>query len=143
MKEVLFEMLSHYGMQEVSGTQSNPEIIAFFKELGYNINDDETSWCAASLNYYLKKCGYEHTGKLDAKSFLKLPVVVLQPSLGDIVVLWREDPSSWKGHVGLFINWNTKYVWLLGGNQGNSLSVAAYPRERVLGCRRANKIKTT
>lgn len=141
MKEVLLEMLSHYGMQEVEGPQANPEIVAFFKDLGYDVKDDETSWCAASLNYYLKQCGYEYTGKLDARSFLKLSVIVLKPTLGDIVVLWRESPESWKGHVGLFINWNTKYVWLLGGNQGNALSITAFPRERVLGCRRANKIK--
>lgn len=141
MKDVLLMMMANYGMQEVDGPQSNPEILNFFKELGYKVDDDSTTaWCAASLNYYLKKCGYQHTGKLDARSFLKLPVTIIRPTIGDIAVLWREDPTSWKGHVGLFVNWNEKFIWMLGGNQGNSISIAAYPRDRVLGFRQSKKL---
>ncbi len=140
MTDILLAALEHYGMKEVDGLDSNPEIIAMGKELGYDIADDSTTaWCSLAVNYFAKKCGYEYSGKLDARSWLKMPVVVLKPTLGDIVVFWRNDPSSWEGHVGWFINWNQKYIWVLGGNQSNSLSITAYPRERLLGVRKLKK----
>lgn len=140
MTDLLIQMLTNYGLREVDGPQSNPEIIAMGKELGFDITDDSTTaWCSLAINYYAKKCGYAYTGKLDARSWLKMPVVVLKPTIGDVVVLWRESHESWKGHVGLFIAWDNKTVWVLGGNQGNMISVAPYPRDRVLGFRQLKK----
>jgi uncharacterized protein (TIGR02594 family) len=140
MTDLLLEVLSHYGLKEIDGPESNPEIMAMFTELGYNAQDDSTTaWCSACINYYAKKKGYEYSGKLDARSWLKMPIVVLKPNMGDVVVLWRNDPSSWEGHIGLFIAWDTKYIWILGGNQGNSISIAPYPRERLLGFRTLKK----
>jgi uncharacterized protein (TIGR02594 family) len=70
-----------------------------------------------------------------AKSWLGVGRPVDQPHLGDVVVLWREHPKSWKGHVGLFIRQTPNWVYLLGGNQGNRVSIQAYRRHRVLGYR--------
>jgi uncharacterized protein (TIGR02594 family) len=140
MTDLLLEMLSHYGMKEVDGPQSNPEIIAMGEDLGFDIMDDSTTaWCSLALNYYAKKCGYEYTGDLAARSWLKVPIVVLKPTMGDVVVLWRESPSSWKGHVGLFVAWDDKYVWVLGGNTHNMIYISPYPRERLLGFRQLKK----
>jgi len=137
MTEILLDMLSNYGMKEVAGPDSNPEILKFFDDLGYDyVNDDSTTaWCSASLSYYAKKHGYEYHKGLDARGWLKMPVKVLKPKLGDVVVFWRESPSSWKGHVGLFIAQDLNIIYVLGGNQNNSLSIAAYPRDQVLGYR--------
>ena len=140
MTEILTEMLSHYGLSEIAGGQHNPEILEFFKDIGFDwVKDDETAWCSASLNYFAKKHYFERSGKLDARSWLKVGELVLEPELGDVVVFWRESPESWKGHVGLYINHNDKYIWTLGGNQNNSISIVAYPRERLLGYRRLRK----
>lgn len=140
MNEILKEMLSNYGLSEIVGAKHNPEIVAFFAEIGFDwVKDDETAWCSASLNYFAKKHYYERSGKLDARSWLKVGELVLEPELGDVVVFWRESPESWKGHVGLYINHNDKYIWTLGGNQNNSISIVAYPRERLLGYRRLRK----
>jgi len=142
MKDLLHEVLSHFGMTEVDGPASNPEILRFFNELGYDwVNDDSTTaWCSAMLSYYAKKCGYQYHVDLDARGWLDMPVKVLKPSLGDIVILWRNNPASWQGHVGLFINWNETKVWLLGGNQNNQINITAYPRERILGIRQIKKL---
>ena len=141
MTDLLLEVLSHYGLTEVSGPQSNPDIIDMGKELGIDIVDDSTfSWCSISLCYYAKKLGYEQPNSAAARSWLKMPIVVLKPSLGDVVVLWRESKLGWKGHVGLFINWDKDFVWLLGGNQGNSISIAKFTRERILGIRQMKKL---
>lgn len=141
MKEILLEMLSYYGLSEFSGTKHNPKILAMFAEIGYDwIEDDETSWCSAALNYFCKKLGYERSGKLDARSWLKMPITILKPSLGDIVVLWRESPQSWKGHVGLYIAETANVVYILGGNQGNQINISPYAKSRVLGYRQVHKI---
>ena len=141
MKDLLIEMLSHFGMKEIAGSEHNPEIVAMFAEIGYDyIKDDETAWCSASLNYFCKKLGYERTGKLDARSWLKLKTIVLEPKIGDIVVLWRDDISSWKGHVGIFIKKDINHVYILGGNQSDSISISPYPIDRVLRYRKAIKL---
>jgi len=141
MKDLLLEVLSHYGLREVDGPSSNPEIIAMGKDLGYDIADDSTTaWCSLLVNYYAKKMGYEYTKKLTARSWLKTSVIVLKPELGDIVVLWRNDPNGWEGHVGWFISRDAKYVYVLGGNQGNWLNISPYPVDRVLGYRQLKKI---
>lgn len=144
MTEILLKMLEDYGLKEVDGPASNPEIIAMGKELGFDIADDSTTaWCSLAMNYYAKKCGYEYTGKLDARSWLRLPkpIVVLKPQLGDIVVFWRESPQSWKGHVGIFIAQDGNIIYTLGGNQGGAISIAGYPKDQLLGYRKINKIQ--
>jgi uncharacterized protein (TIGR02594 family) len=141
MNEVLSDFLSNYGLSEIDGPLSNSKIMEFFEEIGFDwVTDDSTAWCSAALNFFAKKHGYERSGKLDARSWLKVGEITLAPKLGDVTVLWREKPESWKGHVGLFINKNDKYIWLLGGNQNNSISISAYPIDRVLGYRKLKKI---
>lgn len=133
-------MLKYYGLKEVVGNNHNPDILAMFTGTGFDwVKDDETAWCSASLNYFCKKLGYQRSGKLDARSWLKMDVLVLKPTLGDVVILWRESPSSWKGHVGLYIASNDTHVYVLGGNQSNMIKITPYPIERVLGYRRLKK----
>jgi hypothetical protein len=55
--------------------------------------------------------------------------------LGCITVLYRDDPDSWKGHVGFFLRADSESVYLFGGNQLGRVCENAYPRESVLGYR--------
>jgi len=140
MQDLLIEFLSHYGLSEVSGPKSNPELIAMGEDLGFDIEDDSTTaWCSLAMNYYAKKCGYEITNSLSARSWLKMPIMVLKPQVGDIVVLWRVSSSDWRGHVGIFVNWDEKFVYVLGGNTNNMISIAPYSRNRILGFRQLKK----
>jgi uncharacterized protein (TIGR02594 family) len=141
MEDLLLAMLADYGLKEFDGPASNPEIITMGEEMGIDVEDDSTlAWCSLALNYYAKTCGYEYSNSLSARSWLQMPIKVLKPTLGDIVVLWRENPTSWKGHVGLFISMDDLRVYILGGNQGNMISIAAYPKDRILGIRKLHKI---
>jgi len=143
MTDLFLEMIKMYGLKEIVGNRHNPQIVAMFAEIGFDwVKDDETAWCSAALNYFCKKLGYERSGKLDARSWLKMPIMVLQPSLGDIVVFWRNDPNSWEGHVGLFVAQDLTTVWCLGGNQGDMLCIKPYPRDHVLGYRQVHRLKT-
>jgi len=143
MVDLFTEVLSHYGLSEIDGSNSNPEILDFFHNLGYDwVNDDSTtSWCSAMLSYYAKKCGYEYHKGLDARGWLKMPIYVLKPTIGDVVVLWRNNPKSWEGHVGLFVSWTADRVYLLGGNQNNQINITPFTKTRILGIRKLRKIE--
>lgn len=40
------------------------------------------------------------------------------------------------GHVGFFAGYEMGTIYLLGGNQGDSVNVSPYPKSRLLGIRR-------
>ena len=145
ISEIIF---NHYALKEIQGPEVNtPEILNFFKEIGFSwVKTDETAWCAATVNYVLKMAGFPHTGKLDARSFLKLGEQVSVPKpLGssnefvDLVIFWRESVDSWKGHVGFFIKERENLIYTLGGNQSNQIKISAYDRGRLLEYRRIYK----
>ncbi len=133
---------------EIQGLEKNtPEIVNFFKEIGHSwVKTDETAWCAAFVNYVLKTAGFPYTGKLNARSFIEIGEAVSVPKpLGssnefvDLVILWRESPASWKGHVGFFIKERENLIYTLGGNQSNQIKISAYDRGRLLQYRRIYK----
>lgn len=39
------------------------------------------------------------------------------------------------GHVGFYVRETDRYVYILGGNQGNKVSVAAYDKGRIIAYR--------
>ena len=133
--QLAFEL---YGQKEILGIKDNPVILDLFNEIGYDGNKlkDETAWCAAFVNAILKRSGKAHSGKLNARSLLIIGSPVSVPKLGDVVVLWRESKTSWKGHTGFYINHDEKYIYILGGNQNNQINITAYPINRLLGYRR-------
>lgn len=126
--------LSQYGVKETVGSKDHPQIINYFTSLGFDGNKlhDETAWCSAYANWVAKTAGYEFSGQLTARSWLTVGVSTATPEIGDVVVLWRESPKSWKGHVGFFIKETKRYVYVLGGNQSNKVCMKAYPKNRVL-----------
>jgi uncharacterized protein (TIGR02594 family) len=137
MKKLFEKALEFYGLKEISGGKHNKVIVDFFAEIGHEwVKDDETAWCSAFVNYICKISGFEYTKKLNARSWLEAGWKVETPQLGDIVVFWRESKDSWKGHVAFYVHEDSKYIWVLGGNQGNKVQISAYPKERLLEYRR-------
>lgn len=133
---ILIKALSQVGIKEIVGKEDNPEVLKYFKILGHGSLKDETSWCSAFANWVCIEADVEHSGKLDARSWLKVGHKIDDPDIGDIVVFWRESPNSWKGHVGFFIREQFGWIYVLGGNQNNQVSISAYPKNRLLGYRR-------
>lgn len=130
--------LSQYGIKEISGEQDNPEVTKYFTEIGFDGKKlkDETAWCSAFVNWVAKKSNRSYSKKLNARSWLKVGSPTATPIIGDVVVLWRSSRDSWKGHVGLYIREDEDNIWVLGGNQGNQVCIAPYPKYRLLQYRR-------
>lgn len=110
------------------------------RSAGINIDPRVTPWCSAFVNAVLGAQGIEGTGKLNARSFLSFGVPTDAPRPGDIVVLSRGN-SSWQGHVGFFQGFDSNgNIRVFGGNQSNAVNVSSYPKERLLGYRRAGQV---
>lgn len=110
---------------------------AFFRRSsGQRLNPQETAWCAAFVNAALAASGGQGTDTLLARDFLKVGTATENPREGDIVVLSRGDPNGWQGHVGFYVGRDRRgNVLVLGGNQGNAVSVSPFPASQVLGYR--------
>ena len=135
MKEKTIDIaLSEFGVAEIVGKVDNPEVLKYFNDLGFDgaTLKDETAWCSAFANWVAQEAGCQISCKLNARSWLDVGVETKTPEKGDIVVLWRGSKTSWKGHVGFFIRETSRYIYVLGGNQGNRVSIQAYYKSRLL-----------
>lgn len=111
---------------------------------GERLDPAVTAWCAAFVNATLKQSGQEGTGALNARSFLDWGQGVDQPQRGDVAVFSRGDPNGWQGHVGFFDGYNDDgSIRVLGGNQGDQVSIANYDANRLLGFRRSEVAQPT
>ena len=146
MEHVYQAALGYKGIKEYPGSQHNPEVVKFFSDSGHDwVQDDETPWCAAFVGSVLAQCGISGTNKLNARSYLGWgsSTSISNANPGDVVVFWRGSRDSWKGHVAFYSHHDENNVHVLGGNQGNSVSIKAYPRDRVLDVRTMKQPRTS
>lgn len=136
--DILSHALKSYGLAEVAGTASSPEIMGMAKALGSSYPSDETSWCGLAMAYWLTQAGgTPPKGYLAARTWLNSGEAVDgAPELGDVCVLWRIKPDSWEGHVAVFVARRGHLLYLLGGNQGNVVGITSFPEAMLLGFRR-------
>lgn len=131
----LTEAWREFGQAERAGSGDNPRIAALFRDAGHsNVTSDEIAWCAAYVGACLERAGLASTRSLLARSYLKWGDTLAEPRMGAVAVLSRgSDPG--KGHVGFWLGEADDTVVLLGGNQTNAVSVARFPKSRVLSLR--------
>lgn len=146
MQAVYNAAQEYLGLEEYPGARHNPEIVAFAAATGNGwVQDDETPWCASFVGAILAQVGVQGTGRLNARSYVDWgsAVDLDDAQQGDVVVFWRESPTSWKGHVGFYAGVQGDKVLVLGGNQGNKVSLAEYPISRLLTVRRAPQARAS
>lgn len=129
------------GQRDYPGPRYNPRVVEYLNTTGLQGNKDETSWCSAFVNWCMVQARQRGTNNAAARSWLAYGQALSSPRPGCVVILWRDSPSSWKGHVGFFDGFDVgNRVRLLAGNQGGGVDwdevcVALFPQERVLGYR--------
>lgn len=139
MSKFLEIAIAEIGVKEIAGAEDNQTIVSYAHESGFEwVNDDETPWCSIFVNWCAQKAGLVSSKKANARSWLTIGHAVESPEPGDVVVYWRGSIDSWTGHVGIFIGYNKSgdRIFTLGGNQGNQVSITAYPASKLLGFRR-------
>lgn len=140
------EARKYYGIREIKGEQHNKTILNFFKETGNgSMKTDESAWCSVFVGYCAKQAGLNYSKKATAKSWLEQGIATTNPKPGDIVVFWRENPTSWKGHIAIYLGKDdsTNEIICLGGNQDGQVCIRQYGASHAMGYRRliANEVK--
>jgi uncharacterized protein (TIGR02594 family) len=101
----------------------------------------KADWCSAAMRVWhsASEVDLPHITPA-ARSWMNVgeEVTLEAARPGDIVVLWRDKPSSWKGHVAFLakVPEAGEDLLLLGGNQRGAVCERAYPLSRLLGIRR-------
>lgn len=144
------------GIEEVEGHVANPQIVAMLQRAGGRpegspvewLTSDEVAWCSAFVFYvtWLLDLPRPATNALRARSWLAVgtPVRLEEAVIGsDVVVLSRghgpqpgPEILDAPGHVGFYAGTHPGDVLLLGGNQGNAVTVESFPKASILGIRR-------
>jgi len=142
-QQLLLRALQEVGVKEIKGTKHAPEILKYLEWAGFDklFNDDETAWCSTFVNAMAESLCLERSHKANARSWLEVGEPVQDPQPGDVVIFWRGSPNDWRGHVGIFVSERNGYIYTLGGNQGDQVSVAPYLKQRLLGYRRLRTLE--
>lgn len=123
------------GTTEIPGPKHNSKILQWWADIRSTIRDDETPYCAAFVGSMLERSGIDSTRSPAARSYLKWGSQLATPVPGCIVVYARPG-CSWCGHVGFVVGEDRKgNIMTLGANQGNTVSIAPFSRDRVLNYR--------
>ncbi|HEY9067104.1 MAG TPA: TIGR02594 family protein [Burkholderiaceae bacterium] len=121
------------GVVEIPGPASNPRIEAYHGTTSGGTADDSVPWCASFVNFCITNAGGRGTNSKAARSWMTWGKDAAGFSDGCIVVLQRGVAPM--GHVGFFVGFDGDRVKLLGGNQGDKVSIASFERSRVLARR--------
>lgn len=129
--------LAEVGVREVAGGGDNARVIEYLSTTGLPAEfiRDQTAWCSAFANWCMKQAGIEGTGSAAARSWLAWGTPLKTPRYGCVVILWRKKADSPFGHVAFYAGDRGRSVMLLGGNQGDAVSLVPYSKSRVLGYR--------
>lgn len=136
------------GVREIAGPGDNPRIKEYLRatNIGTPLNEnDETAWCSAFVCWVLEptigapRFGARSTRSAAARSWAtwgvdRTPDLPLAP-YGAIAVLSRGAPPA--AHVGFVVDVAPPLgrIWLFGGNQGDAVSIAAFPIDRLIALR--------
>lgn len=125
---------NYIGQKEVAGGKSNPWIVSLWKNDKWLGDDDsKVPWCGSFVNFVFINNGVD-TFKtyFRAKDWLKWGVELNQPVYGCVAVFERAGG----GHVGFVVGRDkAENILVLGGNQGDAVSIAAFDNSRVSGFR--------
>jgi uncharacterized protein (TIGR02594 family) len=131
--------LGEVGVAELPGEKHSERVLEYLatchRKRGGNLGTwaagrDETAWCSAFVNWCLQRAGVKGTRHAAARSYTAWGRETI-PRKGAIVVLKRDGG----GHVGFLDRREGDQLYIIGGNQTNRVSVAAYPDSRLLDYR--------
>lgn len=129
----LVEARAHIGEREIPGPAENPWIVRLWQAIKRGgIKTESVPWCAAFVGAMLEAVGIKSSRFESAASYEKWGVELKSPALGCIVVFSR----SGGGHVGFVVGRDLAgRLMVLGGNQGDAVSIAPFDRSRVVAYR--------
>lgn len=135
--KMLMEAIKLYGIKEVIGSIHNPVILSWAEQLGLKqYKADEIPWCGLFVAYLALMAG-----KIPVKDPLWAQNwgnwgKPSEPELGAVLVFVRNGG----GHVGLYVGEDLECYHVLGGNQGNAVSITRIIKKRCTAIRALYKV---
>lgn len=129
----LTEARAHVGLAEIPGPKHSAKILNWLKDLKAWWSEDETPWCGTFVAHCMQAAGFDRPKNwMRAKDWATWGVAVANPTLGCVVVFERVGG----GHVGFVVGTDDKdRIMVLGGNQGNKVSIMPFDRARAVAYR--------
>lgn len=124
-----------YGTLETPGPGDSPTIMSWAREMGLEhvYTADSVAWCGLFVAVVAHRAGKETPAQpLWALNWAHFGKDVGQPGLGDVLTFVR--PGG--GHVGIYCGEDQGAYHVLGGNQGDAVSIARIGKERLYRARR-------
>ncbi len=126
------------GAGEVGGNNCGP----FVKKYLHGIVPEGNPWCAGFVSYCFSQhpAGSPYPYKVGARDILRAfqqrgwankPGSGYAPKPGDIVVWWRDQPSSGKGHIGLVHQLKDGFLYTIEGNKSPNVQGFSYVFSRM------------
>lgn len=127
------EAAQHVGLKEIPGKEHNATLVNWLIQLNAWWRDDEVPWCGTFVAHCVK------AGRLQlpsawyrAKAWANWGTAISAPVFGCVVVFERAGG----GHVGFVMGVDKLgRLMVLGGNQGNAVTIAPFDRSRVIAYR--------
>lgn len=122
----------YLGVREIPGPATSPVIGKWLHALRAYWTDDETPWCGALPAIVMQECGLAYPKAwYRARAWLDWGEPC-SAALGAVAIFERGGG----GHVGFVVGKDhMSRLMILGGNQGNRVSIAPFEWGRLLGCR--------
>ena len=121
------------GVREIVGPKHSPVIMGWvqrlgIKVLGIKVVDDETAWCGTFVAMCMMIAGLASPAiAVRASSWATWGRELVGPRLGCVLVFTRTGG----GHVGFYIGEDATHFHVLGGNQGNAVSITRIAKDRL------------
>jgi uncharacterized protein (TIGR02594 family) len=121
------------GIREVPGVANNPVLMRRFapitKALGIVYNADSVPWCGAIMAWWMLQCGITPPLiAVRAKSWATFGEALKPEQLAPGAVLVFDRDGG--GHVALYVGEDVGYYHVLGGNQGDAISIMRLAKAR-------------
>lgn len=140
LPRTIIEAMRLHGVAEVAGKGSNATITGWRDELnaagvkilGYS--DDDIPWCGLFAAIVAHRAGKRvPENPLWARNWAKFGVPQVKAALGDVLVFQRPGGG---GHVGFYVGEDRTAFHVLGGNQGNAVTITRIRKDRCIAVRR-------
>ena len=127
------------GTREAPGAANNPTIMGWAKRLGAKVlgmvyNADSVPWCGLFVAQCVSEAGLIPPAiAVRAKAWASWGVPINADSLAPGAVLVFERPGG--GHVGFYVGERADAYRVLGGNQGDAVTLAWIGKDRCVALR--------
>ncbi|MEG3166476.1 TIGR02594 family protein [Sphingomonas sp. PB2P19] len=127
------------GTKEAAGSANSATILGWAKRLGTKVlgiiyNADSVPWCGVFVAYCLQEDGIEPPSvAVRATSWSTWGQALRPERLAPGAIMVFERPGG--GHVGFYVGEDAKAYHILGGNQGDAVTIARVVKTRCIARR--------